>query len=731
MQENYATTKLPTAAATNDTGHTSPGAVWQNPSRITAADGSSATWGAYLPGQASNIVGSSFGFPSFPDGAVIDGIEVYISGSQVGCFGDVYLNIAGSTSKSIGSLNGSYGGPTDLWGKTSITEADILALQVAADTADVSGGDGSASMDYMQVTVYWHIDITGAPADVPTRVAYKVYSRDGSFLGELPKVTSPFVFPQDINSAGSSIEITCGVRADNQLTTANLITGDGLDITTGTGAPITVTTGTTMLARGEDTEPAIFKNGNRVKIWIYNYWYPNGKLMFSGQMNKVKPKFAGGKIFTKVTVLSDGLDLNNLVARGYPFNYTNDVVQTTENTYATCSVSGPKGAGWNVYGQSFVAGGSVSNIGAISLLLRGTANVTVILYDAPNGNLLGSATKSVSVGAGTEIQFEFPSLIDVNPNGSYFFGVWVDQGQSIDVFYSASSVYTDGRKYNSNYDGGSGGGSWAAEDGDLWFKTKSGTPTTTATYSTQDPVTGMMRAILTDYNNRGGYVTEGNFVTTDQSLTYTFNMAFVFDAMRKVLDMSPSGYVAYIDLGTAEMDIFPMSQTPDFTIVNGTDTIDVDLELSIEQVKNYLLLTGGEVTPGVNLYRDYKDSSSDAAFGTRTGTKSDNRMTVTATADAVGNSYIAENADEAENLTIAVPVTAMDTTLLTPGKVIGFKNYGNFMDTIMQAIVRREWHNQCVVLTLGKMPVRMNDEIQRINRELLNEQTANNPTAPS
>jgi hypothetical protein len=73
----------------------------------------------------------------------------------------------------------------------------------------------------------------------------------------------------------------------------------------------------------------------------------------------------------------------------------------------------------------------------------------------------------------------------------------------------------------------------------------------------------------------------------------------------------------------------------------------------------------------------------------------------------------------------------MDHSLLTPGKTLGFKNYGNFIDTIVQPIVRREFHTKYAVLTLGKMPIRQADEVQRINRELLNEQTIANPNAPS
>ena len=731
MEQNYSSTKAPTVGTAS--AQSGDGVNWLNPSRITTDDGSSATVGYATGGDfGAAITGSSFGFQQLPDEAIIDGIEVYIDGSNTGCYGDVILGITGATSKSIGALNGTYGGPTDLWGKTSISKSDIAGISVTVDTGDVSGGDGFASIDFMEVTVYWHIEITGAPEDVPTRVAYKVYSRDGRYLGELPKVTSPFVFPQDMNSAGSAIEITCGVKAENDLTTEAIITGDELDITTASGAPLVATTGEVVLALGSSDDDAIFKNSNRVKIWLYNYWYPNGKLMFSGQVNKVRPKFAGGKSFTKLTVLSDGLDLNNLITRGFPFSYTLDVSQTSYNNYSDIFQSGPKGGGWYTFGQSWRTGAAVDNIGAISLLLQGTANVTVSVYDAPNGNLLGSTTKAVSNGSATEVRFEFPQLIEVTPSTMYFFAIWLGSGQSIRAYWNTPSVYSDGMMYKSIYSGGSGGGSFTPISvDDIYFKTYSGVPTTITTYSTQDPVTGMMSGILADYNARGGYITERDFTAAGYTLTYTFNMAFIYDAMKKILEMSPYGYYYYIDLGTAEMDIAPINTTADFTVVNDRDVVDLDLELSIEQVKNYLLLTGGDTGGGSNLFRDYQDSESASNFGIRTGTKSDNRMTVTATADAVGSSFIEENADEAQNTALIVPVTAMDHTLLVPGKTIGFKNYGNFIDTFVLPIVRREFHTKYAVLTLGKMPVRMNDEIQRINRELLEEQTANNPSAPS
>lgn len=732
MEQNYSSTKLPTVGASSALGGA---AAWSNPSRITADDGSSASWGAFEGGQNSAITGSSFDFQQLPPEAVIDGIQVFIDGSQTGCFGDVYLdNITGVSSKDIGALTGNYGSATDLWGADSIDPSEIANIEITVFASDVSGGDGVASIDYISVTVFWHIEMTNtADADVATRIDYKVYSSEGRYLGLLPKVTSKLGFAQDINSAGSSVVITCGKFVKNETTVSPLLTEADEVITTESDLPILTTSTETLVAKGDSPDDAIFKNGNRVKAWLYNRYYPNGKLIFSGQINRVGFKYGGADAQVKLTVYSDGLDLNNFIARGYPFAYTNDQSQTSTDGYSPVTFYSPPG-GWDTQGQSFRTG-AVSNIGAISLMLQGTADVTVSLYDGPNGNLLASTTQSVSVGSPTVVQFEFPSLVPVDASTDYFFAIWLPygSGQTIRV-YANTGGYTNGSRYFSSYSGGSGGGSFTPDTaGDMYFVTKSGLPTTTTTYSTDDPVTDMAHGILLDYNARGGYITERDFEASGLSLTYTFVVATILDALKKILELCPTGYYSYIDLGTAEIDIKQMSETADFTVVRGRHINELNLEMTIEQVKNYLLFSGGDTGGGVNLYRDYTDAASAGRYGVRTVPKSDNRVTIAATADAIGDSFIEENADEVQETTLVIKDEHLDITQFTPGKTIGFKNFGNFIDDMVLTIVRREpnFSDGIAVLTLGRLPIRMNDEVQRINRELLNEQTINNPSAPS
>lgn len=728
MERNFQSTKLPTVGASSAIGGAS---AWSNPSRITADDGSSATWSAFAGGQMSLITGSVFGFQQLPPEAVIDGVQVTIEGSVFSTYGDVDLNIAGSVAKTAGSLNTTYGGPTDLWGLDSITNADIQALVVDVFIGDQSGGDANAGIDYLSVTVFWHIEMQNVPdADVPTRVDYKVYNSEGKYLGLLPKVTSKLAFAQDINSAGSSIQIVCGTFVKNEVTVEPLLTEGGDIITTEDDLPILATSTELLIATGNSADDAIFKNGNRVKAWVYNKYYPNGKLEFSGQINRLDFKYGGADAQVKLTVYSDGLDLNNFIARGFPFSYTNDQSQTAQNSFVLISQDSP--IGYERQGQTFKTGGSVTNIGAISLMLEWNAQVTVSVYDAVAGNFLGSATKLVNTGTPTVTKFEFPSLITLLPNTTYFFAVSVGPGQYCRIYYNSTSVYADGTRYSASYAGGSGGGSYGATTGDLYFVTASGVPTTTTTYTTDDPVSDMAHGVLLDYNNRGGYITERDFEATGLSLTYTFVVATILDVIKKVLELSQNGYYSYIDLGTAEIDIKQINSTADFTVVRGRQISELTLGLTIEQVKNYLLLSGGP-TAGVNLYRDYTDTESVSNYGIRTATKSDNRITLAATADAIGDSFIEENSEEVQETTLVVKGEHVDITQFTPGVTIGFRNFGNFIDEMVLQVVRREpnFSDDIVSLTLGRLPVRQTDEVQRLIRDVTNEQTLANPTAPS
>lgn len=727
--------------------------TWSNVNNAKVEDGNLAQCLNIGPGGGGGVPNqmnlTALGF-ALPGNAVIDGIklEAKVSGpanDALGGAGGVYLLYNGGATSYANTPNAgnswpasltwiTYGGATSLWGRTW-TPAEINHANFGASlSASLGSGTGNIAIDSARITVYWHYSNDVAAADVPKRYLYKVFNK-GAYLGNLPKVESKFGYPLDINSAGSSISIVCGVSADTSaLPGDRLVTELGEPITTELGEYIYTEGQSSLFGPGNSVDPYIIQNGNHIEVWEYSYYYPNGKLMFQGQVNRIEAGFgssADNKL--KLLVLSDGLDLDNYIARGAPFNYTDDVVQNVVTNQVFAQQSGDKGAGWTRYGQTWIVGAGVTKLGAIKLLLTGQADVTVTVYDNVGGNVLGSVTQFVdAVGVQSTITFAFASLIDVAPGGTYFFTVSVDGGQIITVYYDISSPYANGKFYESIYGGGSGGGSYSEIPGDMTFSTAAGLPTTTATYTSKDPTTEMFKPIIDDYRIRGGQLryTSTSVDATGLSLTALFNTETIFDAMRKVLSLSPNGFYFYVDPGTNIITFKRVLTTPTWKFIKGRHINKLNQVMSIENVKNDLLFSGAE-TAGTNLYTEYENQASQTNYGKRLERKSDNRVSIQATADAIGDSFIQENAGEYYETTITILDRTMDITLLKPGQTVGLRGFGNFIDNQIMQIVRLEYTPEAVNMTLGNMPKRFSAEFENTIRGLLAQQTVGNPSAPS
>lgn len=487
----------------------------------------------------------------------------------------------------------------------------------------------------------------------------------------------------------------------------------------------------------EDTsEPTkLIKNGNLIAVYETNYYYPNGKLMFQGQINRLSarfnPKLDG---IIKMLCHSDGRDMDNLIARGAPFSYTTD--QSNTSNTSSVAVSGDIYGGWTRRGQTFTVGGGVTNLGRIRLRLKGNATVTVSVYGSTSLNpLLGSVTKAVNVGSATVVDFLFSDFIDVTAGEQYFFTVAVNAGQSIQIYYANNTnPYANGGMYTSTYSGGSGGGGYSPNaNDDLYFTTAYGTPSTNASYTTDDPTADMLTAIIDDYINRGGNITydSGEIEATGLSLNMDFISNTIYEAIKKILDASPSGFYYAVDLGENKLRFKEANTTPDYLLVKGKHIEALDLDFSIENVVNDVLFSGGDTGGGSNLFTQYVDNTSKALYGTRLDRKSDNRVTVQGTADAIGESKIAEYKDEQYYTTLSVLARTMDITLLKVGVTIGFRGYGNFIDNMILQITRVEYSADRVRLQVGTLPIRFNDSMEEVIRGLIAEQTVNNPSSPS
>lgn len=732
------------------------GVSWTNINNAKVEDAVVATSGLIGPGGGGGIPkqldSTNYGF-NLPSNAVIDGIKLRIKVDGGAGNNDapyIYLlynggstNVANTPNSGQNWFHGgtltwqTYGNTTSLWGR-AWTAAEINHTNFGASVATMlNTGTGTVTIDAIEITVYYHIGGSITPVDVSTREVYKVYNQDGNYIGNLPRPTNPLKITQDINSLGSQINLNIPVSPDTSALPADIYTTeDASENYTDESAATNYTTEgqlpiVSAALQGIDT---LIKNGNTVQAWIYNYWYPNGKCMFIGKIRRWEANFGGdGASGDSINVLlySNSYDLDNYVTRGAPFSYIGDQSQTSQNASETIN---QVGGGYNRSGQTFKVGTGVTNLGAITLYLLGTAQVTINVYDIPNGGtLLGSTTQNVDVSSATSVQFGFANLINVTAGNTYFFEVLVADGQSITIYYQNTDVYANGSHYTANY-GGGGGGGYSTATGDLYFATASGTGSTSATFTSKDPSTQMLEPIITDYNLRGGTQvwTVVSIDATGLSLTYTFNVQTIYEAMQAILSLSPNGFYYYIDLGTQTIYFKNASTTADYLIQKGVHINSLTLIASNENSVNTFLFTGGESSPGVNLYKQYSDSVSIAAFGILLARKTDNRVTLSATADAIGNSEIAERKNEQYQTKVKLAHTkSLDITLLTPGKIIGFRGFGTFVDQLLMQVVRREWLAEEVTLTLGILPIRTPIEQETIKRQLIAEQTQNNPSAPS
>jgi hypothetical protein len=145
-------------------------------------------------------------------------------------------------------------------------------------------------------------------------------------------------------------------------------------------------------------------------------------------------------------------------------------------------------------------------------------------------------------------------------------------------------------------------------------------------------------------------------------------------------------------------------------------------------------LSGGVVTqgpPAVNLYSKYSDATSKALYGARLNRKSDNRVTVQGTANAIGTSDIRQFKDEQYYTTVTVAAKTMNITDIKLGQLASPRGFGNYYDTMLLQITKIDYSPEQAVLQLGTLPLRFNQGFEDVIRGLVAEQTVSNPSTPS
>lgn len=168
----------------------------------------------------------------------------------------------------------------------------------------------------------------------------------------------------------------------------------------------------------------------------------------------------------------------------------------------------------------------------------------------------------------------------------------------------------------------------------------------------------------------------------------------------------------------------------DHIFVKGKHLADIDIEKSAEDLRNKVYFVGGDPGSGT-LFKVYTDTAAiaDSELGVHRIT--DRRFTLTASAQRYASKVMSEYGRPIWTSTITIPSSVYDIESIKLGQMVGFRNFGNFVDTQLLQIVGYNYTSTLITLTLGTLQEGMAEIIADLDEGLSNEQYQQLPTTPS
>lgn len=323
------------------------------------------------------------------------------------------------------------------------------------------------------------------------------------------------------------------------------------------------------------------------------------------------------------------------------------------------------------------------------------------------------------------------------------------------IQYSNSNPYASG-----SFASRTSGGSWSTlSSADLYFVTNTSDNSTSVAYASDDPG-DIVEAVIDNFNDSGGTLTysPSSVDTTGTSVSYTFNTNTVLEAINKVLEMSPDDWYWYADLATNLIHFHSKSETADHTFTLGKDIELIRIEKRTENIINTIYFNGGDTGGGTNLYIKYQDTESVGIYGIRSMRYTDERVTLTSTANIIANKILNANRSPEIRLTLGIADNNLgslgyDIESIRVGHVINVRNTSgssgsslwdvaqwdddrwdyNISDisTMYLQVSRTEYSpNRLTIYCSNQLPD-VSKRIEDIARNLELNRTADNPETPS
>jgi hypothetical protein len=305
-----------------------------------------------------------------------------------------------------------------------------------------------------------------------------------------------------------------------------------------------------------------------------------------------------------------------------------------------------------------------------------------------------------------------------------------------------------------------GGKTFTSTSSDLYFNLYKTTGNTFAPFNSYDP-SSIIKTMLEDYQNNGGSVSYSvtSIDQTGTTASYTFNVNTVLEGIKKCTELAPEDWFWYLDYATNLINFHQKSVNPNHTFSLEKDIIDAKFEKRIENVVNRIYFTGGDTGGGVNLFKKYENTESIASYGVKSMKYTDNRVTLTATADTIANSILETRSQPELRVTLQILDSnneqglGYDIESIKVGDVIAVRNitqqvglstwdvgrwddaYWDFniynLSSLRMQVQRVEYNETMATIFASTIAVDINKRIEDINRNLETLQTLANPVTPT
>ena len=506
------------------------------------------------------------------------------------------------------------------------SDVTVSGYQVHFNGVSQLQGDSVMTADRITPSGGSNVTVTGTlvPLTITKTYMYKIYDQNWNYLGAWNDVVSEFGYSQEINSAGSAIEVTLARNSDSLISEYSSLGDDSnVAITTDDGSEIAAEV-KTLNAIGPGTSVDLNLN---VKIYEYSNITQDvtGDLVFTGYISKYTSQY-GSQEQTRVSIFSYGADLDNWVLSdagntrvpyfsvdpstmlrdsldkfqaaggliGYePGTAGSTVVETNLITNPSFQIDT---TGWTI-GTS----GSGSSIARITTdSYYDTASLQVNAGTAINGAAIQVANLVIGqqytvqarmkATAGQPLWINTFGISGVATTFTTATGGWdlitrtftptvTSGGISMGINTASGTCYIDAVMLTKSatapayFDG-------STNDADIQT-TFAWTGTPHASTSTKTTVTPTVGSSIDD---------------TGTIATYVFNLNTELEVIKKGLEIAPTDWYFYTDLATNKLHYHARSSTPDHYFYLGKHILSLNLERTIEGLTNDVYFTGGKPT---------------------------------------------------------------------------------------------------------------------------------------